>query len=126
MSLPRRPIEAWPPTVHSGSPGYSARHYRAMAGAPEDPLRVAERLQAAADASRISGEARARLGSGETLEAVLDWQTRALTDASQARWPALCASFELVIATLGSARPMTPAIRRLIAQARRASPTKAR
>lgn len=124
MSTPNRPIDAWPPTVHRGSPGYSARHYRALAGAPEDPLRVAERLQAHRDASRITGEARARLDSGEPLEATLDWQTRTLNEASEARWVALCASFDLVISSLESALPMTPAIRRLITQARRASPTK--
>lgn len=113
------PLVVWPAIKHGGRPGYSTRHFRAMAGAPEDPLRVAARIDARVTAEAVAIEARVRLAKGADLEEVLDWQTTELNRRNEARWAALCGSFDAVLAVLKSAPP-TPAIRTLICQAERA------
>jgi hypothetical protein len=114
------PIEVWPAIKHTGRPGYSRRHFAALAGAPEDLLRVAERIGAALDAVVVADYAKNKLSAGEDVSAVLDWQTRALTRMADERWARLCASFGAVITTLESA-PQTPAIKALVRQAKQAA-----
>jgi hypothetical protein len=113
------PITAWPPRKLSGKPGFSSGHFAALAGAEEDPLRVAERIAARRDGERIGEEARARLERGDDFGDVRDWQSREMTDAGARRWEALCASFDEVIKVLESVE-QTPAIRRLVREAKRA------
>jgi len=119
MSAPRTPIERWPAAGHRGKPGYSARHYRDLAGAAEDPLRVAERITAREDADRLCADVERRLSAGETVPPMFD----AISHARQRRWAELCSSFDEVIAVLEREhrRAPTKALKRLIAEARQAA-----
>lgn len=115
----KTPLEVWPERKFRGSPGYSARHYRDLAGAAEDPLRVAERIVARTEAETINREALSRCAGGEAFETAMEWQSRQLGKASVARWERLCASFDEVIAALESA-PQTPVMKVLVRQAKAA------
>lgn len=115
----KTPIEVWPPQTLRGSPGYSAGHYSSLAGAAEDPLRVAERILAHVENETINREALSRCGGGEPFETVMAWQTRQLGRASVARWERLCNSFDEVLAALKSA-PQTPVMKALVRQAKAA------
>jgi hypothetical protein len=115
----RTPIQAWPLPVYRGRPGYSARHFAALnAGNENSPLQVAERIARRADGERILAEAQAKRAAGEDFDAVLDWQSRQLSEASQVTWRRLCESFDFVIATLQSV-PQTTPMRALVGLAKR-------
>jgi hypothetical protein len=114
----RRPIDAWPAKRFSGRPGYSAKYFAAMAGAPTDPLRVAERIASRRIGDEVSAEARAKLAGGDFSE-VLSWQGRELTARCEAAWSSLCESFDCVSATLKSV-PATAEIKRLLREVTRA------
>lgn len=107
------PILAWPRQRFRGAPGYSAKHFSALSGGSDDPLSAAETIAAYADAKRIGLEARAKLAAGEDYDAVLDWQTTAITQTRTARWNELCSSFDKVLEWLQSV-PQTPPMRRLV------------
>jgi hypothetical protein len=115
----KTPLEVWPERVFRGSPGYSARHYRDLAGAAEDPLRVAERLLARSECEVINRDTQARVNAGEPYLQAIEWQGRELSKASQTRWERLCKSFDAVIAALESA-PQTPVMKQLVRQAKAA------
>jgi hypothetical protein len=123
MGAARTPIEAWPPIKYRGKPGYSAKYYAAMAGAPEDPLRVADRIAARRVGETVSEEAKARIAAGEDFSAVLEWQSRELTSRREAEWRRLCGSFDAVIAELESSplAKTSAGIKRIISQAKRAA-----
>lgn len=105
------PIEAWPPKRFKGKPGYSARHFATLAGAPEDPLRVAERIAADRALETARSEGISPADSGAFCERV-----NRLREES---WARLCTSFDAVVSTLEAA-PQTPVIKRLVREAKRA------
>ena len=113
------PLQAWPTRKFRGSPGCSARHYAALAGAPDDPLRVAERIASRADRERIHAEFKRKLAAGEDFEAALEWQHDEIGRVSQETWARLCASFDDVIAALESV-PQTPGMKTLVKQVKTA------
>jgi hypothetical protein len=112
------PIEAYPPKRYRGKPGYSAKYFAAMDGAPEDPLRVASRFQERAIGDQVLSEARLRLADGESFEAVLAWQGRTLTDRQQAAWEDLCRSWDELLGVL-EVHQSEPGIARIYRQAKR-------
>lgn len=114
----KRPIDVWPPVRRRGSPGYSAAHYAAVSPAADDPLRVAERILARADAAEVAAETRRKLEAGEPFEAICTWQSDTLSARATARWERLCNSLPDVIAALESA-PTTPGMKALLRDARR-------
>jgi len=119
----KTPLEAWPTVRRQGRSGYSARHFAALAGAAEDPLRVAERLAASAIGEDVQTEARARLAAGSlTVGIVGGWIADEVTRRRASSWSALSLSFDQVIAVLEHevARRPTPAMRSLLRQARAA------
>lgn len=115
----KRPIELWPPPARRGRPGYSARHFAALAGTPNDPLRVAERCASRAIAEAIAAEMPAKM---EELgaSAALDWQRHELIGRQASMWAALCESLELVITVLEVER-QTPDMKAVLREARRAA-----
>lgn len=115
----KTPIEVWPTRVFRGRAGYSAGHFAMLAGGAEDPLRVAERIAARSDSEAVRAETATRLAAGEDPTAVMDWQSRKLSEVSQARWMHLQVSFDAVIAALESA-PQTPVMKALVRQAKTA------
>jgi hypothetical protein len=116
---PMTPIQAWPPRVFGGKPGYSRKHFASLVGGPEDPLRVAERFAGRRDAEAVAAEAKRRLGAGESFESVGEWQFAELTRMAVLRWERLCGSFDAVIETLETA-PQSNAVRALVREAKRA------
>jgi len=112
------PLQAWPARKFRGSPGYSAGHYAMLAGAAEDPLRVAERIQAIRDGDEIAAFAKGRVDGGANWADVSDWQSRELSRKSEERWARLSSHFDEVIAVLESA-PQTPAMKQLVRLAKR-------
>jgi len=94
------PIQAYPPKQYRGKPGYSAKYFASIDGAQDDPLRVAARFQERAIGDQVLSEARLRLADGESFEAVLEWQSRVLTDRRQAAWEDLCRSWEELLSVL--------------------------
>lgn len=119
MSAPATPIEAWPPRRPGGRPGYSARHFEAVAGGQEDPLRVAERIMRQRAGARIADENDRLVAEGkDPVEVALSTGPR-VAEANQANWELLCGSFATVISVLESV-PQAPSIKRLVREARRA------
>jgi hypothetical protein len=94
------PIDVWPARKSSGRPGYSRRHFETMAGAQEDPLRVADRIAAQGISARVKAE-----GVTEPDEV-----SRRTSQIAEENWAALCASFDAVISTL-ELSPQTAVIR---------------
>ena len=113
------PIEAWPPRRLGGRPGYSARHFEAVAGAQEDPLRVAERIMMRRASDRIAKENDQRVAEGADPIETARSTVRRIEEANEANWGLLCSSFEAVICVLESV-PQVSSIKRLVREARRA------
>lgn len=115
----RRPIDLWPPPKRRGRPGYSARHFASLAGAPNDPLRVAERCASRAIAEAVRAEMPAKIAELGT-SAALDWQRTELVGRQASMWAMLCESLELVITVLEAER-QTPDMKAVLREARRAA-----
>lgn len=113
------PIKQWPTVTFTGTKGYSAKHYARLAGAPSDPLRVAERINARAIAEVVVNEASTRLSAGENVRDIMAWQADELVRRQAQAWDRLCNSFAAVESVLASA-PSTPAMKRLLSQVRKA------
>ncbi len=117
----KTPITFWPRKIYRGKPGYSAAHFAALDGAPEDPLSVAERIQNTFDSEAIQAQVAARLAEGERPSSIAMWQSREQQTRSANSWEALCQSFDLVIETLERApNAHLPGWKRLIREAKRA------
>jgi hypothetical protein len=114
------PIQTWPTITHRGRPGYSRKYFAAMAGAQDDPLRIAERIAHRRIGEEVNAAASARVANGHAWSTVIEWQTREISRRVEAKWQELCGSFEAVLAELKTAPP-TPAMKRAIAQCKRAA-----
>lgn len=114
------PIEKWPVVRVGGRGGFSAKHFATLAGAAQDPLRVADRLLAEKSAARLSRESEQRVAAGEDPVAVYRDLPARVAEARAADWERLCASFALVIVTLEAA-PQNAVIKRLTREARYAA-----
>ena len=114
------PIDVWPSKRYHGKPGYSARHFADLAGGQDDPLRVAERLQAQAISDQVSEEARLREREGEPLEAILEWQMQTASDRRRAAWEDLCGSWDELLAVL-ELYQFRPGIKRFLREAKAAA-----
>jgi hypothetical protein len=95
-----KPIDAWPVRQYKGKPGYSAKHFQQLAGTQEDPLRIAERIEAKRIADIINNEFTQKINNGENINTVLKWVEETDKKLRQESWDRLCNSFDAVIEVL--------------------------
>lgn len=114
----KTPIDVWPARRFRGRPGYSAAHFSALAGEPNDPLTVATRIATRCAADVIAEQTQKRFKAGESWSVVTEWQSSALTQSAAEVYERLKGSFDAVIEVLSASN--RAGIRALARQVRRA------